>query len=128
MNNQFEDAMAARSDAELIRIVQEQRDDYEKEALEAAEAEFKRRNLSATQIREATLENEFLREVESEKAHAKLPNDMKALAFLFAGWMLLLFAGSYKADRYDRKARELTRWTLYRFGFYTAIGNLVNLL
>ncbi len=53
MDNEFASIMASRSDAELLRIVNELKDDYQLEAVEAAEIEIKKTDLS----NEVTLKN-----------------------------------------------------------------------
>ena len=50
MDKNFEKTMTKRTDAELIKIVNEQRNDYQPEAIEAAELEIKNRNLTFEQI------------------------------------------------------------------------------
>jgi hypothetical protein len=39
-----------------------------------------------------------------------------------------MFSGTYKADGYDRKAKQLVRWTLYGFGFYFGFIILMGIL
>lgn len=128
MENKFSEAMANRSDAELLKIVNEQRHDYQPEAVEAAEKELANRNLSVEQIEKANKENEIKEHVESEKANKKLDSGWKVLTFIFPGIIQIIFAGTFKADGYDRKARELTKWTLYGFGFYFGLVILIIIL
>ena len=44
--NDYKESMNNRSDAELMKILTFERDQFQPEAIQAAEAEFKRRNLS----------------------------------------------------------------------------------
>ena len=53
MENKFAEAMSKRSDSELLEIVTKLRNDYQPEAVEAAEIEIKKRNLSTEQIEKA---------------------------------------------------------------------------
>jgi hypothetical protein len=41
---------------------------------------------------------------------------------------MLILAGTVKAGGYDRKAKEMRKWTLYGFCFYVGLGLLLSLL
>jgi hypothetical protein len=118
MENEFDGVMRKRTDADLIKILNGPPDDYQPVALEAAKREFERRSLSEVQI--AAVKQDIIQEkvIDETKANTPLSVAPKILAFIFPGIILLMFAGTYKADGYDRKAKELLRWTLYGFGFY----------
>ena len=120
--------MAQRTDAELIKILNEQRNDYQPEAVEAAELELKKRNLNDDQIKIALLEVEIKNKQELDKANQKLGSGWKTIAFIFPGLLLIIFSGTFKADGYNRKARELTKWTLFGFGFYIGIAIILVIL
>jgi hypothetical protein len=120
--------MSEKSDAELLKIINEQRNDYQIEAVEAAEIELKNRNLDNTQIEEAIKHNEITKQEITEKANLKLGTGWKILTFIFPGIIQVIFAGTFKADGYDRKAKELTKWTLYGFGFYIGFAFLIIVL
>jgi hypothetical protein len=120
--------MSQRTDAELLKIVNEHRNDYQPEAVIAAEKELTNRNLSTEQIHEASKENEIKLKIDTAKANTKLGGGWKTLAFIFPGIILIIFSGVFKADGYDRKARELTRWTIYGFGFYIGFAILISIL
>ena len=128
MENKFISIMTQRTDAELLKIVNEQRNDYQTEALEAAELELKNRNLSIERVQEAIQENETKKQIETDKANVKLSGIWKVLTFIFPGLIQVIFAGTFKADGYDRKASELTKWTLYGFGFYLGLVILIMIL
>ena len=53
MSNNFDDVMAKETDAQLLKILTEQRNDYQPAAVEAAEREFAKRNLSQEKIESA---------------------------------------------------------------------------
>lgn len=53
MENKFSKVMLNKSDSELLEITTKFRDDYQSEAVEAAESEIKRRNLSLEQLNQA---------------------------------------------------------------------------
>ena len=120
--------MSQRSDAELLKILNEQRYDYQPEAVVAAEEELKKRNLSVEAIEKAKKEIEINKKVVADKADQKLDGAWKAIAFIFPGLLLVIFSGTFKADGYDRKAKELVKWTLFGFAFYFGFGVLLVLL
>lgn len=128
MDNKFTSTMIQRTDAELLKIVNEQRNDYQPEALEAAELELKNRNLTIERVQEAIQENETKKQIKTEKADVKLSGGWKVLTFIFPGLIQIIFAGTFKADGYDRKASELTKWTLFGFGFYVGLVILIMIL
>jgi hypothetical protein len=128
MDNKFTSTMTQRTVAELLKIVNEQRNDYQPEALEAAELELKNRNLTIERVQEAIQENETKKQIKTEKANVKLSGGWKVLTFIFPGLIQIIFAGTFKADGYDRKASELTKWTLFGFGFYVGLVILIMIL
>lgn len=117
--------MAERTDAELIKILTEQRDDYEKEAVIACENELESRNLNIDEIEIAKKENEEITKKVISKANEKLSAGLKILTFLIPIVLVIIFAGVFKADGYDRKAKELSMWTIYGFGFYFGLALLI---
>jgi hypothetical protein len=128
MENEFDEVMRKRTDADLIKIINGPPDDYQPVALEAAKREFDRRSLSETQI--AAVKEDIVHEqaVDEAKANAPLSVAPKIFAFILPGILLFMIAGTFKADGYDRKAKELGRWTLYGFVFYFGIIVLLNVL
>lgn len=66
MENNFSKVMAQRSDSELLKIVNELRNDYQPEAIEAAEIELISRSLNNDQIENAKKEIEFQDKITSE--------------------------------------------------------------
>ena len=88
MENQFATIMAERSNEELMEILLRKRNDYQKEAVDAARSELSRRNLSPEQIEEITdliqqrdeqerekLENR-ISWFESKKNYFRIPSDL----------------------------------------------------
>jgi len=128
MEKDFTTIMSQRTDAELLKIVKELRNDYQANAVIAAELELQKRNLTSKQVQAAVHENETKKQIATEKANEKLNVIWKVLTFIFPGILQIMFAGTFKADGYDRKAHELTNWTLYGFGFYFGIALLIVLL
>ncbi|MES2764438.1 MAG: hypothetical protein V4642_01110 [Bacteroidota bacterium] len=121
MSNQFEEVMAGRTDTELLKIVTGPQDGYQPAALEAAKKEFTRRNLSSDQVEISKQVIETEQKVKDEKANTPLGTGWKVLTFIFPGLIQLMLSGVFKADGYSRKSKELSRWTLYGFGFYIIV-------
>ena len=128
MANQFTDQMSRRTDAELLKIVIDQRNDYQPEALLAAEEELARRNLSPEQVSSAKEELERKKTFDEKRANEPLDMSLKILTAIFPGILQIILSGTYKVEGYDRKARELVRWTLYGFGFYFSFVMLLLIL
>ena len=128
MTNEFDEIMAKRSDAELIAILNSHEGDYQPAALEAAKRIFEGRNLSVSQVETAKVQIAMAREKDKTKANEPLTIGPKILAFIFPGPYLLAASGLYNADGYNRKARELRRWTLYGFCFYVGFVLLMFLI
>lgn len=126
--NQFEKVMAERTDAQLIEIVTMSRSDYQQEALEAADAEFKRRDLSSGQVESVKQEVVQKHVEEGERANMPLQTHWKVLTFIFPGLINILFAATFKVDGYERRFKEAKRWTLYGVGFYGGIVLLIYIL
>ena len=121
MANDFTEVMAKRSDSELLEIVTKLKDDYQPEAVAAAELEIKNRNLSTEQIENA--ENE-IKEKEislSEKENEPLGTGQKILFFIFF-WGVIPWgmAGTFKANGYLRKYKDA--WKYMKYGLFTFIG------
>lgn len=119
----FAEVMAKRTYAELHEIVGKLRNEYEPEAVAAAEAEVERRNLTGEKIEPK--ENIFRtqKKLISDKADAPLQIYWKIITFLLPGLLILLFADDLKAEGYERRHKEVWRWFFYGAGFY--IGLLI---
>ncbi|MEO8146231.1 MAG: hypothetical protein ABI723_01275 [Bacteroidia bacterium] len=128
MPNKYSEQMSKQTDAELIKIVNELRDDYETEAVSAAEEELAKRNLSSDQISTAKEEIEKKKQFDERRANEPLGPGWKILTAMFPGLIQIFFSATFKTDGYDRKARELVTWTLYGFGFYFGFIILIILL
>ena len=117
----FDTQMQQATDAELVHAAVTNRDDYQPEAVAAAEAELNRRQLPDDQFNH--LKNRQIHKNHEEAYRAEIPLETgwKIFSFLFPGILQLLVAGSFKAGGYDRKANELGTWTLYGFFFYIGL-------
>jgi hypothetical protein len=121
MENEFDEVMRNNSDAELINILEGPPDNYQPLALESAKREFKRRNLSKGQINTAKQVNVQRSQIDEAKANESLPVIWKILAIIFPGIIQIMFAGTYKADGYERKSKELLKWSIYGGIFYLGL-------
>ena len=126
MENEFDEVMRKRTDADLIKILDSAPDDYQPAALEAAKREFDRRNLSGEQIAAVNQEIAQKEAVVEAIANEPLSTYMKILIFIFPikGPMTALL---YKSDGNERKAKEIKKWSLYGFGFYAALFLIIYL-
>ena len=128
MTNNFSQIMSERSNAELLRIVNEERADYQSEAIEAAEKEIDKRNLSTEQIESATKEIKNKKQIDEGKANEPLGIGWKIFAMLCPGLILILFSKTFSAEGYFRKSKELVRFTLYGLGAYFGLFVLMILI
>jgi hypothetical protein len=128
MTNEFSEIMAKRSDHELIEILSINKDDYQPDAIEAAEREFAKRNLSVETVELAKQEIEEKHWIIEDKANMPLEPHWKILTCIFPGFLNIIIGGTFKADGYDRKFSELIRFTLYGLGFYFGLIILIAIL
>jgi len=127
MNFDYVKSMKEASDAELIRIVTTDSADYQEAALIAAKNELASRNLSIKEISEATQANEEQKLIRDTKANAPLDFHWKMLAVIFPGIFQIIISGILKGEGYDRKARELTKWTFIGLGLYIILIILISI-
>jgi hypothetical protein len=128
MNSEFDDIMRKRTDVDLIHILNSPSGDYQPAAVEAAQREFDKRELSETEVTTAKQEIKQLQQLDQARANEPLGIGWKIFAAVFPGIIQVMFAGTFKADGYDRKAKEMFSWTLYGVGFYVGFVVLMTLL
>jgi hypothetical protein len=128
MNNGFEDVMSKRTDAELLQIINSSPGDYQPLALEATNIEFKKRNLSDEQVSLAKDVIKQKQEIDNTKSNEPLGLVSKVFALALPGLLMLLFSWTFKADGYDRKAKEMRRWTLYGVCLYVGFSVIMCLV
>jgi len=116
--NTFDKAMAKHSDSELVEITTVFRKGYQVDAVKAAEEELKKRNLTVDRLADAHKEIEAKEQARSDKENEPLQIYWIVLTFIFPGVMSLLIAGALKAEGYERRHKEIWRYTLYGFIFY----------
>ncbi len=121
MANDFKEIMAKRSDSELLEIVTKMKDDYQPEAVTAAEIELKNRNLSHEQLEKASVEIKEKEISISEKENVPLSSGQRVLFFLFF-WGVIPWgmAGTFKVEGYQRKYKEA--WKSMKYGLFTFLG------
>lgn len=128
MQFDFTSKMKEATDAELLNIVTLERDNFQEEAVVAAEVELEKRNLTPEQIHIETTFNEKQQQIRSDKANTPLETHWKILTFLFPGIFQLILSGLFKGSGYDRKANELAKWTLFGVGFYIGLVIILSML
>jgi hypothetical protein len=94
MDNEFDAVMQKRTDAELIKILNSPPDHYQPAALEAAQTEFERRNLSETEV--ASAKQEIAQEQAIDEANANKPLGAlpKVVAFPVPGHIISYVRGN----------------------------------
>lgn len=124
--NSFTKAMSQRTDVELYKIVTELKDEYQPEAVIAAQFELEKRNLSDTVIsddkkKEFEEEIAYEKQTAQEKAGESLSVIWKILTFIKPGVIQFIISYILRARGYYKKAKELSSWTLYGFAFYIIV-------
>ncbi len=121
MDNKFIEAMEKRSDSELLEIVTKLRNDYQPEAVDAAELVINDRNLSTDQIEQAKQEIKEKEISNAEKENESLNVGQKIL-FLIFFWGVIpwAMAGTFKANGYLKKYKDA--WSFMKYGFFAFIG------
>lgn len=127
MGKDFTKMIAEKSDEELVVMLTSERNDYRQEVIEIAEQEFKNRDIPEEIIHEQNLKAEQKKIKLSIKAEEPLDPGLKAFAFIFPGIMLFMFSKKYEVEGYHRKAKELSKYTIYGFCFYFGLVILASL-
>ena len=128
MQLDFEKTMKEASNAELLKIITTDRDNYQEAAIEAAEVELSKRNLTPEEMKAAKKFNEEQQQIITFKSNLPLDTHWKVLTFIFPGILQIILSGTFKGDGYDRKADDLLKWTLYGFGFYIGLVIIISML
>lgn len=119
--NRFQEVMKQLSFAELIDIVKNKRDDYQPEAVDAAEAELELRKQKGEkwEAPEKTVNKKKLSA--KEKAEIPLSAERKLLTFVFPVIGVFSAARRMRDEGYIRKSKELEKWFFFGFLFYVGI-------
>jgi len=120
--------MANRSYEELHEIVGKLRDEYNPEAVAAAEAEVEKRNILGEKIHPIGRDLRSRKQLKAEKANEPLQTQWKILTLLFPGILNLIMADALKANGYERQYQEIWKWFFYGLGFYVMILLIVIIL
>lgn len=116
MNNKFIEVMQDKSSEELVFILNNQRDDYQPEAIDAIENVLKNRNLSEADLQIIRNAADLKKQEHSDKANIPLDTIQKILFFLFFyGVIPWAIAGTFKAKGFERKYKEA--WKAMKWGF-----------
>jgi len=121
MANDFTEIMAKRSDSELLEITTKLKDDYQPEAISAAELEIKNRNLSTEQLENAEIEIKEKEISLTEKENEPLGTGQKILFFIFF-WGVIPWgmAGTFKTNGYLKKYKDA--WKFMKYGLFVFLG------
>src|ERR1700741_4463433 len=103
----FKKTMRETSDEELVKILTVFRDDYQEEAIDAAEKELQLRNLSEEKKEVYKNAAEDQRELEIKKSNEPLGVEWKILTLIFPMVITFILSGFYKSNGYDKKAKDL---------------------
>lgn len=123
--DEFKRVMSERTDEQLIEIVTRKRHEYQPGALDAADAEFKRRALPLELM--VRVDNEVTERdaVVAARSSAPLSVGWKILSFFFPGLVVFFAVLFLKANGRDRQAGELGRWALFGIGFYLLLAAIL---
>jgi hypothetical protein len=125
MENKFRIAMSKKTDNELISILTIEKENYQLEAIEAAETEFKNRKLSDKEIETVNQINEKKAIIAQNKSEEPLGIEYKILLF-FVPLRVFALSVYYENKGYDRKAKETVRWSYVGFAFYVLLLVFLN--
>ncbi len=107
MDYNFADVMSKKTDNELISILTANREDYAPKAIDAAQAEFEKRNIDSAKIESVRAREEESRKIRISRANEPLEKDVKVLAIIVPIVARLIYARKFREGGYDRKLSEL---------------------
>jgi hypothetical protein len=123
MSYNFTELMSKKTDEELITILSARRDEYSEAAIDAAEIEFKKREISLDKIEIVKVEQTAIKEKESANANEPLEKDIKRLAMIFPLIARLMYAEKFRKEGFDRKLEEMTN--AYFYGRLLFVGIII---
>lgn len=121
MTNKYDAVMKSKQDEDLVKIAFLESGKYDKDAVISADRELKSRNLSEEYINELLNDGKHREETNKNKSVEPLGVGVKIWVFIFPAVLNFVFAYIYKADGYDRKVKEVWKWTLYGWCFYLGL-------
>lgn len=121
MAQDFTNTMANKSNSELLEIVTKLKEDYQPEAVQAAQGEIENRNLNPDQLIKAELEISEKEAIEIDRSNEPLQIGQKILFLLFF-WGVLpwAIAGTFKAKGYTKKYKDA--WKFMKIGILVFCG------
>ena len=128
MTNKFVGAVSALTDLDLLKMLTGPEENYQPAALEAARIEFSKRNISPESLASLKQAIEYEQKILHDRANLPLDVSWKVLTFMFPALIQIILSGTFLADGYDRKAKELVKWTFYGWTFYVGLIAFVVLL
>lgn len=120
-DNKFAEEMTKRSYTELLEIVGKLKNDYQPDAIVAAEEELKKRKPSGKIIEPAEKKSISKKQSIADKANTPLQTHWKILTLLLPGLLNLIIADDLKAEGYERQHKEIWQWFFYGLGFYIVL-------
>jgi hypothetical protein len=112
MDNEFSNAMQQRTDEELLHIVTDLRNEYQPEAVSAAETELQNRNIPSEKMDYLLRRVEHVKKARHTKSQKPLPAGLKVLAALLPGLALLIIASVLNDAGYKNASKGLFFWTM----------------
>ena len=121
--------MQQKSDSELLEIVTKLKDDYQSDAVNAAQTEIEKRNLSGEQVEQAEFEIEQKEKQSFERENEPLGMGQK-IFFLIFYWGVIpwVMAGTFKADGYTKKYKDAWRFMKIGIAIFGGIPLLLILI
>ncbi len=127
-DNKFAEAMSNRSYAELLEIVGKLRNDYQPEAVLAAEEELKKRKPPVEIVEPEEKKHKKKKQPVVDIANEPLENYMKVWTFLIPHPNNFITISRLKEEGYLRKAKEMRQWTFIGCGTVLLIFILITLI
>ena len=121
MEFDFKKSMQAVTDDELVTILTVHRQNYQPEAILAAEEELQARKIPEDKKQSYTAVAEQNHALSVKKINEPLELHWKVLTLFFPMMIAFILSGFYKSNGFDRKAKELAHWTLLGFGCYIVL-------
>lgn len=121
VKNNFEDVMKTSTFAELTEIVKKKRDDYQPEAVAAAETELEKRKAAGGKWEAPPKEEPERKLTPAEKAALPLPLFWKIITLILPGLLNLTMAERLRKEGYKKQCDDLWRWFFYGLLFYVGL-------
>jgi hypothetical protein len=117
MENKFTTVMAKKTNAELLTILNSERNNYQAIAIEAAEIEISTRDISNEEYGLAQKTKEKNSQIAEYIANEPLETGLKLLILIYP-FKGMIGSGVYYNQGYIRKSEEMGRWGWYGVMMY----------